>query len=70
MFALADEGYRTVFEQLVACILSIRTRDEVSLAAARATETVSIHGGRLPCDEVVLWSFRGVGRCAPTWRWV
>jgi endonuclease-3 len=35
MFALADEGHRTVFEQLVACVLSIRTRDEVSLLAAR-----------------------------------
>jgi endonuclease III len=35
MFALADEGYRSLFEQLVACILSIRTRDEVSLVAAR-----------------------------------
>jgi endonuclease III len=35
MFALAEEGYRGLFEQLVACILSIRTRDEVSLVAAR-----------------------------------
>ena len=35
MFALAEEGHGTLFEQLVACILSIRTRDEVSLAAAR-----------------------------------
>jgi endonuclease-3 len=35
MFALAEEGYGTLFEQLVACILSIRTRDEVSLVAAR-----------------------------------
>jgi endonuclease III len=35
MFALAEEGYRTLFEQLVACILSIRTYDEVSLVAAR-----------------------------------
>jgi endonuclease III len=35
MFALAEEGHRSLFEQLVACILSIRTRDEVSLEAAR-----------------------------------
>ena len=35
MFALRDEhGHRTLFEQLVACILSIRTRDETSLPAA------------------------------------
>ena len=31
MFELAEHGYRSVFHQLVACILSIRTRDEVSL---------------------------------------
>lgn len=35
MFALAEEGFASPFEQLVACILSIRTRDEVSLVAAR-----------------------------------
>ena len=35
MFALRDEhGYGTLFQQLVACILSIRTYDEVSLPAA------------------------------------
>ena len=31
MFQLADEGFSTLFEQLVACIISIRTLDEVSL---------------------------------------
>ncbi|HYC31793.1 MAG TPA: hypothetical protein VEB59_05850 [Gemmatimonadales bacterium] len=35
MFALAEEGHRSLFEQLVACILSIRTYDETSLVAAR-----------------------------------
>lgn len=35
MFELRDEGYASPFEQLVACVLSIRTRDEVSLVAAR-----------------------------------
>jgi endonuclease-3 len=40
MFALRDggdghPGYGTVFQQLVACILSIRTYDEVSLPVAR-----------------------------------
>ncbi len=35
MFALADEGYRSLFEQLIACILSIRTKDETSLPVAR-----------------------------------
>ncbi|MBX6331962.1 MAG: endonuclease III [Gemmatimonadaceae bacterium] len=31
MFALADLGYRSLFEQLVGCVISVRTRDEVSL---------------------------------------
>jgi endonuclease-3 len=35
LFELAEEGHRSVFEQLVACILSIRTRDEVTLPTAR-----------------------------------
>lgn len=35
MFELRDQGYTSVFEQLVSCILSIRTRDEQSGPAAR-----------------------------------
>lgn len=35
MFELRDEGFATPFEQLVACMLSVRTRDETSLVAAR-----------------------------------
>ena len=35
MFALASEGYTTLFEQLVACIISIRTYDETMLTCAR-----------------------------------
>jgi len=35
LFELADEGYGSAFEQLVACIISIRTRDEVMLPTAR-----------------------------------
>jgi endonuclease-3 len=34
MFDLRTRGFTTVFQQLVACIISIRTRDEVSLPAA------------------------------------
>lgn len=36
MFALRDLGYGSLFQQLVACILSIRTTDEVSLPTALA----------------------------------
>jgi endonuclease-3 len=35
MFALADQGYNSPFEQLIACIISIRTYDEVSLPVSR-----------------------------------
>jgi endonuclease-3 len=34
MFELAERGHRTLFEQLVACVISIRTLDEVSLPLA------------------------------------
>lgn len=34
MFELAELGYTTPFEQLIACIISIRTRDEESLRIA------------------------------------
>jgi endonuclease-3 len=35
MFELAEQGYRSPFEQLIACIISIRTYDEVSLPVSR-----------------------------------
>lgn len=35
MFALADLGYASPFEQLVSCIISIRTYDEVSLPVSQ-----------------------------------
>jgi endonuclease III len=35
MFELAEQGYRSPFEQLIACIISIRTYDEVSLPTSR-----------------------------------
>jgi endonuclease-3 len=34
MFDLAAQGYASPFHQLVACIISVRTRDEVSLPTA------------------------------------
>jgi endonuclease III len=35
MFALSDEGFATPFEMLVACIISIRTFDEVTMVCSR-----------------------------------
>ena len=34
LFALAEAGHRSLFEQLVACLISVRTRDEVTLQVA------------------------------------
>jgi endonuclease-3 len=36
MFELAEQGFDSPFEQLVACIISIRTLDEVMIVTARA----------------------------------
>src|SRR5512143_2205131 len=35
MFELADDGFASLFEQLVACIISIRTYDEQTVPIAR-----------------------------------
>src|SRR5947209_5513534 len=35
MFQLADEGYSSVFELVVSCIISVRTRDETMLPVSR-----------------------------------
>lgn len=35
LFQLAEEGYTAVFEQLLACMISIRTYDEVTLRVSR-----------------------------------
>lgn len=50
MFALADEGYRTLFEQVVACVISIRTLDEVTLPTARGL----FARARTPADVAAL----------------
>ena len=36
LFQLYDEGHTSTFEMLVACLISVRTRDETSLAMAHA----------------------------------
>src|SRR6478735_6939875 len=36
LFELAADGHTSLFEILVACIISIRTRDETTLPVARA----------------------------------
>jgi endonuclease-3 len=47
LFQIAEEeGHRGVIEQLVACMISVRTRDEVSLLASRALFAL----GKTPSD--------------------
>ncbi len=50
MFELAAQGYESLFEQLIACIISIRTYDEVSLPVAKRL----FAGARTPADMVRL----------------
>jgi endonuclease-3 len=55
MFELAERGFRSVFQQLIACIISIRTRDEVSLPTAiRLFERADTPGAvaKLPVAEI------------------
>lgn len=35
LFVLAEQGFDSLFEQVVACVISVRTRDEVTLPTAR-----------------------------------
>jgi endonuclease-3 len=41
LFELAEDGFTSAFEQLVACIISIRTRDETMVVVARRLFTVA-----------------------------
>jgi len=50
LFQLAEDGHTSVFEQLVACIISIRTYDETMLVAARRLFAVA----RTPADVAKL----------------
>ena len=50
LFELYDDGHISAFEQLVACIISIRTFDEVSLVVARRLFSVA----RTPAEMCAL----------------
>jgi endonuclease III len=55
MFDLAEQGFATPFHQLVGCIISVRTRDEVSLPAAIRlfkTAPTSADVARLPVKKI------------------
>jgi len=50
LFQLAEEGYTSTFEQLLACIISIRTYDEVTLPVSRTL----FARARLPAEIALL----------------
>jgi endonuclease-3 len=50
MFQLAEEGFDSLFEQVVACIISIRTYEETTLPTARRLFAVA----RTPADVAAL----------------
>ncbi|MEM8542518.1 MAG: endonuclease III [Cyanobacteria bacterium P01_H01_bin.119] len=50
MFQLAEEGFSSLYEQLVSCIISIRTYDEVSVPVSRRLFAKA----RLPAEMVKL----------------
>jgi endonuclease-3 len=50
LFQLHDEGFTSPFEILVACLLSVRTRDEISLPRARRLFAVA----RTPAEVAAL----------------
>jgi endonuclease-3 len=55
LFELYEDGYTTAFEQLVACIISIRTYDEVTLPTARklfARARTPAEMSRLSVEEI------------------
>ena len=55
LFELAEDGFNSPFEQLVACMISIRTRDEVTIPAARklfARARTAKEIGELPLEKL------------------
>ena len=55
MFELAESGYNTPFEQLAACLISIRTYDEVTIPTARklfASARTPAGVSKLTVDEI------------------
>jgi endonuclease-3 len=55
LFQLFEEGYTSVFEQLVACMISIRTYDEVTLPVSRTLfETARTPARMLELDHAQL----------------
>ena len=50
MFQLAEEGFDSLFEQVVACIISIRTYEETTLPTARRLFAAAGRPSRWPAS--------------------
>ena len=59
MFELAELGYDTPFEQLIACIISIRTRDEASLPISQRLLDVARTPAAMAPTRVLRVAFMG-----------
>ena len=55
LFQLAEEGYTAVFEQLLACMISIRTYDEVTLPVSRKLFARHAHRQRSASSAGTSW---------------
>ena len=55
MFQLAEEGFISPFEQLVACLISVRTRDETTVPTARRLFSIArtpAQVAKLPVERI------------------
>ena len=55
MFQLAEEGYISPFEQLLACLISVRTQDEVTVPTARRLFSIArtpAHVAKLSVERI------------------
>ncbi|WHZ25461.1 MAG: Endonuclease III [Nitrospira sp.] len=55
MFQLAEEGFISPFEQLVACLISVRTRDETTVPTARRLFSIArtpAHVAKLSVERI------------------
>ncbi len=55
MFQLAEEGFISPFEQLVACLISVRTRDETTILTARRLFSIArapAHVAKLSVERI------------------
>ena len=55
MFQLAEEGFNSPFEILIACIISIRTLDETTILCAHADGAEAVRDGAIASANGGAW---------------